>query len=174
MIHARPYSDEAAMAVFRNLDPWDQLEAEAIRGEPASHLALFGDWRAMRGAWLASWAVHHHLAGRWWHPFALVALVNTGQRGVASAALLACDHHLYRRPLVRLASEIRNTMPDWCASAGVHRIEARAWARHPRASAFLTLTGFRHEADMPGFGPDGTETFRQFAWTDPALPAAQP
>ncbi|MCB2117920.1 MAG: hypothetical protein R3D85_16450 [Paracoccaceae bacterium] len=164
MIDARPYSDQAAMAVFRQLDLYDFLEAEAIRGEAVNHLSLFGDWRAMRQAWAASWVVHTGPTALD-APFALVALTHTGQRGVAGAAMLARDHERFRRPLVQLARLIRDRMPEFCNELGIARIEARAWARHPRASAFLQLTGFAHECDMPGFGPHGNETFRQFAWT---------
>jgi uncharacterized protein YjiS (DUF1127 family) len=169
MIDPRPYTDEAAMLVLSRLDPHDVLEAEAVRGEAVTHLSLFGDWRAMRGAWVAGWVVYTEMQGG--EPFALLALANTGQRGVAGASLLARDHRRYRRPMVQLARLIRETLPDFAADLGITRIEARAWARHPRASAFLQLVGFSHECDMPGFGRDGTETFRQFAWTDTSLPA---
>ncbi len=167
MISPRPYSDQAAMLVFQRLDPHDVMEAEATRGEAVTHLSLFGDWRAMRGLWAASWVVYTEEAGG--EPFAVLALSQTGQRGVAGAAMLARDHIRYRRPLVQLARLIREAMPDFADDLGISRIEARAWARHPRASAFLTLTGFTHECDMPGFGAIGAETFRQFAWVDPRL-----
>lgn len=167
MITARPFEDTAAMQVFHHLDPWDWAEAEAVRGEAVTHLSLFADWRAMRGAWLASWVIHDEAT----RPFALLALCHTGQRGVAGAALLARDHRKFRRPLAELALRIRADMPGWAAEAGVKRIEARAWAGHPRASRFLTLCGFTHECDMPGFGRAGEETFRQFAWSEQtALP----
>jgi len=169
MIDLRPYSDQAAMAILSRLDPHDVLEAEAVRGAAVSHLSLFADWRAMQGARLASWAIYTvPPAGA--QPFALLALAHTGQLGVAAAALLARDHHRFRRELVAVARAIRERLPAYAAELGIHRIEARAWARHPRASTFLHLVGFSHEADMPGFGRDGHETFRQFAWTDPRLP----
>ncbi len=160
MIQLRPFDDFAAMDVIRHLDPYDQLEAEATRGARCSHLAIWADWRAIEGARVASWIVYRRAI----LPFALVALVNTGQGGVAQAAMLARDHLRFRRELVTVARTIRTEMPRLCTEMGIHRIEARAWARHPRASTFLSLVGFRHEADMPGFGPDGSETFRQFAW----------
>ncbi len=160
MIQLRPFDDFAAMTVIRGLDPWDQMEAEATRGARSSHLAIWADWRAIEGARVASWVVHSE-AGT---PFALVALANTGQSGVAQAAMLAMNHQGWRRELVAVARTIRDQMPEFCAELGIHRIEARAWATHPRASAFLQLVGFHHETDMPGFGPGGTETFRQFAW----------
>lgn len=172
MIAVRPYSDLAAMAVLSRLDPHDILEAEAVRGEPVTHLSLFADWRAMEPARLASWVAYDD--DRFGRPFALVALAHTGQRGVAGAALLARDHRRFRRPLVELARLIRTEMPGWCTDAGVSRIEARAWSRHPRASAFLGLIGFDHECDMSGFGHDGSETFRQFAWTNPRCLAPSP
>lgn len=160
------------MLVLSRLDPHDVLEAEAVRGEAVTHLSLFGDWRAMHAAWIASWAVYTEETGG--DPFALLALAHTGQRGVAAAAMLARDHRRFRRPLVQLARLIRDTLPEFAAERGIARIEARAWARHPRASAFLGLIGFDHECDMPGFGHAGQETFRQFAWTDPALPRPNP
>lgn len=169
MISPRPYADDAAMLVLSRLDAHDLLEAEAVRGAAVTHLALFGDWRAMQGAWIASWAVYTRDEGG--EPFALLALAHTGQRGVAGAALLARDHRRFRRELVQLARLIRETMPGLARDLGLTRIEARAWARHPRASAFLSLTGFRHECDMPGFGRDGRDVFRLFAWTDPAVSA---
>lgn len=169
MITLRPYDDFAAMDVIRNLDPADQLEAEATRGARASHLAIWADWRAMQGALVASWVVET-AAGT---PFALVGLGNTGQGGVAQAAMLARDHHRFRRELVAVARSIRNSMPGFCDDLGIHRIEARAWAAHPRASTFLSLVGFHPETDMPGFGPGGTETFRQFAWVASAVPTME-
>lgn len=172
MIAIRPYSDLAAMQVLSRLDPWDWAEAEATRGAPVTHLQLFAEWRAMQAARLASWVAFDSEACD--RPFALVALSHTGQRSVAGAALLARDHRRFRRPLVELARLIRNEMPGWCSDAGVSRIEARAWARHPRAGAFLSLIGFAHECDMPGFGHDGSETFRQFAWTNPRCLAPSP
>lgn len=174
MISPRPYTDEAAMLVLSRLDPHDLLEAGATRGEAVTHLSLFGDWRAMRAVWVAGWAVYTREEGG--EPFALLALAHSGQRGVAGAALLARDHRRFRRELVELARMVRDLMPGFARDAGLTRIEARAWARHPRAASFLTLTGFTHECDMPGFGADGREVFRQFAWTDPAIavPPADP
>ena len=165
MIDPRPYSDEAAMIVLSRLDPHDILEAEAVRGERVTHLGLFADWRAMQAARVASWVIHTDPAPGA-APFAVLGLAHTGQRGVAGAALLARDHRRYRRELVMLARMIREGMPDFARDMGITRIEARAWLRHPRACDFLRLTGFTHEADMAGFGRDGSETFCQFAWTD--------
>jgi hypothetical protein len=165
MIALGPYSDDHAMAVLSRLDPWDWAEAEATRGAPVTHLQLFAEWRAMQAARVASWVVFDHETRTC--PFALLALAHTGQRGVAGAALLARDHRRFRRPLVELARRVRDGIAGYCAEAGIHRIEARAWAGHPRASAFLALTGFTHECDMPGFGRAGEETFRQFAWRTP-------
>ena len=164
MIEARPFDDLAAMAVLSKLDHADQLEAELTRGASATALSLFADWRAMEAYRAASFIAYTQ--GR---AFAMFALGNTGQSGVASAALLACDHARYRRPLAELALTIRNQMPEFCAERGIHRIEARAWADHPTASGLLTALGFHLECDMPGFGLTGHVTFRQFAWISPAL-----
>lgn len=168
MITLRPFDDFAAMTVIRSLDPFDQLEAEAVRGARSSHLAIWADWRSIEGARVASWVVHQATGD----PVALIALANTGQSGVAQAAMLARDHRRFRRELVAVAREIRNQMPGFCNDWGIHRIEARAWAGHPRASAFLSLVGFHHETDMPGFGR-GKETFRQFAWVATAVPVME-
>jgi len=70
--------------------------------------------------------------------------------------------------LARLAVAIRQRIPAFAVKTGINRIEARCWAGHPTASRLLAAMGFAHEADMRGFGRDGTQTFRQFAWTKPA------
>ena len=149
------------MQVLYRLDPWDWAEVEAARGAPVNHLQLFADWRAMEPLRLGSWVV---TCGPGREAFALLSLSVTGQAGVAAAALLARDHLAFRMPLGRLAVMIRAGLGDFCAGRGVRRIEARAWARHPRAATILAAAGFTHETDMPGFGPDGSEIFRQFAW----------
>jgi hypothetical protein len=166
MIELRPYDDLAAMAVLSRLDASDRMEAEVMRGAITNHLALFAEWRSMQPAAVLSLVAS--VAGQ---PFALLMLVNTGQHGVASAALLARDHARYRRPLAQFAAAIRRDMPRYCADRGIHRIEARAWDDHPTASSLLAVLGFKHEANMPGFGPRGTVTFRQFAWLTPSRPA---
>lgn len=167
MISARPYDDHAAMAVLSNLDPHDRMEAQLVRGTNASHLAIFADWRAMRAAHLVSLVLYDETLAH--QPFAVLALAETGQAGVAQAALLSRSHRRFRRALVCAVRQIRGELPVFCADLGIHRIEARCWADHPRASQFLTACGFHHETDMPGFGATGRQTFRQFAWTDPTL-----
>lgn len=167
MIHVQPYGDHAAFRVLSRLDPADWAEACAIRGQPVSHLQLFAEWRAMSAGSVASWCLHATRTGQ---PFALVALSNTGQAGVAQAAALACDHAAHRAELLATVRLIRRRMPGFCADLGIHRIEARAWARHPRAMAFLLACGFGLEARMPGFGGDGREDFCQFA----CVPLPQP
>jgi hypothetical protein len=166
MIEVRPYDDLTAMAVLQRLDAHDHMEAELVRGAPASHLALFADWRAMQAFRLASFVA---ITGpdRGARPFAVFALAHTGQAGVASAALLARDHAAFRRPLAEMALRIRTELPATCAASGIRRIEARSWAGHPTAAGLLTALGFEHETDMPGFGLSGTITFRQFAWLAP-------
>jgi hypothetical protein len=159
MIEIRPYDDFEAMAVFRQLDPDDFLEAELVRGAAVSHLSLWGDWRQAQHARLASYVFSY--AGA---PFAVGALAHSGAAGVAEAALLAREHRRFRRPLIRLARQIRSELPEFCARLGIRRIEARCYAGHPRAAQFLEFLGFRHEADLPGFGATGAVVFRQFAW----------
>lgn len=167
MLELRPYEDLAAVAVLRALDWHDQTEAELIRGAATTGLALFADWRAMLAAHVISQVAH-------WQglPFAVFALANTGQAGVAQAALLARDHARHRRALGALGAAIRAALPAEAAARGIHRIEARCWANHPTASRFLTAIGFHLDCDMPGFGRSGAITFRQFAWTCPTIPPA--
>ncbi|PZQ99924.1 MAG: hypothetical protein DI533_04650 [Cereibacter sphaeroides] len=172
MIQLRPYSDHAAMAVIQWLDPQDRLEAEVTRGAAANHLSLFADWRAMEGHRALS-IVAMTSPARGGKPFALLALSNTGQAGVAEAALLARDHRVFRRGLAELAITIRAQIQLFSIENGIHRIEARCWARHSTAAGLLVALGFRHEVDMPGFGRTGEETFRQFGWTSPAIPPSQ-
>lgn len=162
MLVLRPFEDLAAAAVLRQLDPHDQIEAELVRGAAIPGLALYADWRAMLGAHVISQVAEWHAV-----PFAVFALANTGQRGVAQAALLARDHARHRRALAALGAMIRRHLPTEAEARGIHRIEARCWADHPTAARFLAAIGFTHECDMPGFGLTGRVTFRQFAWTCP-------
>lgn len=164
MISLRQYDDFAAKRVLTTLDPSDLIEAQLVRGGVANHLALFAEWRAMQAGAVVSLVLHDAALGV---PFAVLALGHTGQAGVGQAALLARLHHAWARQLARAGVMIRRQMPEVCAEAGVRRVECRCWAGHPTASRFLERCGFAHEADMRGFGPDGAETFRQFAWTTP-------
>jgi hypothetical protein len=157
-----PYEDYAALAVFNHLDPHDHMEAEAVRGAAATPLALFADWRAVQAHGPLSIIAK---AGQ--RPFAVIALGNTGQAGVADAAMLACSHARFAIPLARLAVTIRTRLPSYAAETGIRRIEARSWQSHPTAARLLLAMGFRHDCDMPGFGGSGHVTFRQFAWTAP-------
>lgn len=169
MIEARPFDDLTAMAVFRDLDPMDRIEAELIRGASCTHLGLFADWRAAQAGAVLSRVI---LTGpeRGARPFAVLVLGHTGQAGVAQAALLARQHRAFRRELAALARVIRQRMPDFCAELGIQRIEARCWAGHPSASRLLAAVGFAHECDMSGFGGAGRVIFRQFAWTAATQP----
>jgi hypothetical protein len=164
MIRLRPFNDLAALAVFQRLDLHDQMEAELVRGASCTALGLFADWRAAQGHGPLSLIATTGPAER---PFAVFCLGHTGQAGVAEGALLAADHGRHRVALARLAVVIRSRMPAFAAETGINRIEARSWAAHPTAARLLSGMGFRHEADLPGFGRDGTQTFRQFAWTCP-------
>jgi hypothetical protein len=168
MISIRDFDDMAALSVFQFLDPDDRREAELTRGAASTGFGLWADWRAVRGGHVLS--IVAHVSD---HPgataFAVLALGNTGQSGVAQAALVARDHSKFRRPLAELALAVRTGMPRFCLERGIHRIEARAWSEHPRASRFLEAVGFTHETDMPGFGADGAVTFRQFAWLSPDI-----
>jgi len=162
-VHVKPYSDHAAMSVLSRLDPSDQAEADQVRGERSSHLQIFADWRAVEPARVVSLVL---CAGTESAPipFAVLGLANTGQAGVASAALLARDHIKYKRHLLATCLLIRDRMPPFCTENGIHRIEARTWGPHPRASLFLRGCGFAYETDLHGCGRDGRTVFRQFAW----------
>jgi hypothetical protein len=172
MIQLRPPEPLALSAVLSRLDLHDQIEAELIRGRAATGLELFADWWAMRGAWVGS-HVFATAPSRGAAPFAVGALVNTGQAGVAQAALLARDHARFRRPLAELALRLAVELPEFCQARGIHRVEARCWAAHPSAPRFLTMIGFAREVDMPGFGADGSQLFSQFALYVPPLPPAE-
>lgn len=165
MIRVRPFDDLAAMAVFSRLDVNDHIEAELVRGVTYTALGLFAEWRMAQAQGPVSLVATTGPADR---PFAIFCLGHTGQAGVAQGALLAADHPRHRIALARLAVEIRQKMPLFAAETGINRIEARCWACHPTASRLLSGMGFHHEADLPGFGRDGSQTFRQFAWTRPA------
>lgn len=168
MIAARPYDDLSAMAVLSRLDPHDLIEAELTRGAPTSHLALFAEWRSIEAIRLASFVAFTG-PDQGEKPFAVFALSNTGQAGVAQAALLARNHRAFRRPLAELAVAIRRQMPAFANHRGVHRIEARSWAGHPTAAGLLVALGFDHECYMAGFGSTGRVIFRQFAWISSAV-----
>lgn len=167
MIQARPFTSLAAMAVFRQLDANDQLEAELVRGAPTHALDLFADWRGAARGCLVNLVIETG-GGT---PFAVLALAHTGVAGVAEAALLARDHARFRRQLAELAVMIRARMPGWCRENGVRRVEARCHASHPTAPRLLRNLGFVLEAPMFGFGGHGRATFLQFAATFPADPS---
>lgn len=168
MIQLRPFDDYHGFNILSRLDPHDFMEAGLIRAGAVTHYGLFADWRAMQA---------HAVPGGSWvfvtsgrsvaeYPFAVGMLANTGQAGVAQAALLARDHAVFRVALGRLAHVLRASLPEFCRSRGIHRVEARSWAGHPTAGRLLGALGFTHECDMPGFGPTGRAKFRQWAWTD--------
>lgn len=161
MIQLRPWDDLAALSVFRALDPCDLMEAELVRGGAASGPGLWADWRAVEPLRLASFVAL--TAGG--TAFAVFGLSHTGQAGVAQAALLARDHRSFRRPLAWLALMLRDEFPGFARARGVARVEARSWSDHPTAPRLLTHLGFRREARMPGFAPDGRGSFDQWAWT---------
>lgn len=166
-LHLAPFEDLAAKVVFDRLDVNDHLECELVRGQPATPLALWADWRSVEPLRLASFVVH---AGG--VPFAVFGLSHTGQAGVAAAALLARDHACWRLPLARLALTIRRHLPAFAAERGIHRIEARSWDAHPMAPRLLCGLGFRTECRMPGFGLTGAHVFRQWAWLAAEHPPA--
>jgi len=157
------WDDEAAVQVFRALDPYDWIEAELARGGTQGALGLFADWRMLNSMRFLSRLAYCQRDGKP-VPFAVVGVNETGQAGVAEAALLARRHVYFRRELAQLGLMVRREMPGLCARVGVRRIEARSWAGHPTAGAFLRACGFQHEAIMPGFGQRGRDVFNLFAW----------
>ena len=161
-IELRPWDDHDALIVFRTLDHHDQAEAEAVRGRSATGVQLWADWRSVEQVRIVS--ILAYAGGA---PFAVLGLSHTGQAGVAEAALLARNHRRFRVPLARLAVLIRRRLPRVAAEAGIHRIEARSAAIHPTASLLLQGCGFHLEAIMRGFGADGGQSFRQYAWVAP-------
>jgi hypothetical protein len=161
-LELRPWDDHDALIVFRTLDHHDQAEAEAVRGRSATGVQLWADWRSVEQVRIVS-----ILACADGTPFAALGLSHTGQAGVAEAALLARNHRRFRVPLGRLAVLIRRRLPIVAAETGIHRIEARAWAGHPTAALLLQGCGFHLEAVMRGFGADGRQSFRQYAWVAP-------
>jgi hypothetical protein len=173
MIRVHPWEDLAAMAVFSRLDVHDHIEAELVRGAPYTALGLFAEWRTAQAQGPVSLIATTGPSDR---PFAVFALGNTGQAGVAEGALLAADHMRHRMALARLAVVIRQRLPAFCRETGINRIEARCWAAHPTAARLLAGMGFAHEPDLPGFARAGDQTFRQFAWVRPATvpPTAAP
>jgi len=162
------WTDLPAFEVFKHLDPNDHHEAEVARGLRQTHLSLFADWRAAMGRAVLARVISETRAGGD-HPIGVLGLFATGLAGVAEAAFLARDHALYRPQITATALMIRHQLDQVAAPIGLHRIEARCWAGHPTASAFLTAIGFQHETDQRGFGVSGAETFRVFAWVAPGL-----
>lgn len=165
----RPYNDEDAWIVLRQLDAYDRMEAELVRGAHTHALSLWADWRALQPHKALSFVVS--TGGM---PFAIFGVTATGQAGVGAASLLARDHAKFRRPLARLCVEIRRQLPGRMAALGIHRIECRCWSDHPTAARLLQAIGFKHDCDMPGFGLTGKITFRQFAWLAPAFHPTEP
>lgn len=167
MIELQPYSDHLAMHIFTTLDPNDHIEAEIVRGIATSHLAIFADWRSLEGARLLSVIITDDSAQK--TPIAILGLSNTGQAGVAQAALLSRNHERFKPQLREVAKQIRRELPEFAEEQGIHRVEARSWSEHPTANRFLRYCGFRLETKMPGFGATGAFTFNQFAWIPPNL-----
>ncbi|MBY5988206.1 hypothetical protein [Roseovarius atlanticus] len=165
MIDLSGFTNLAGMAVLGHLDVNDLIEAQLVRGHQADHLDLFTDWKVMQAGAVVSLILSDPKTGG--RPFAVLALGNTGQAGVAQAALLSKCHVRNRRSLARAALQIRARLPIFCEEVGIFRIEARCWSDHPTAPTFLHHCGFHPEVDMPGFGPKGRDRFTQFAWTNP-------
>lgn len=149
------WDDVLAYRVLEALDINDMVELALWREGDPLPLALWHDWKACVG-----WRPLTRIALWGSTPVALLGLQLTG-RGVAQAALLSRDHHVFRRALVRLARRIRSELPDRAAEMGIARIECRSWTGHPTAGRLLTACGFRLEAELAGY----PAPFAQYAWT---------
>lgn len=170
LVVAQPWSDKAGFDVLANLDTHDLLEFWAAYGaQGVPTVTMFADWRAAAGGALVSYVLCQAWRETSLEPFAVLALRLTGAAGVAEAAFLARDHRLYRREIATAGGLIRDNLAGQASTFGLHRVEARCWAQHPTAARFLRAVGFSHEADLQGFGANGAETFRQFAWVAPGL-----
>jgi hypothetical protein len=166
MVNLRPYAPDLAAHVFEHLDPFDRLEAEAVRGGPQHYLGLFGDWHAVARSHIVS-VVLTRDAPRGEIPFAVAGLANSGVAGVAEAAFLAANHRRHRFAIARAAVRWRPTFQELCRDSGISRVEARAWSKHPNAPHFLRHMGFMRECALPGVGRGGAETFHLYAATFP-------
>ena len=157
-----PWNDADAAKVFTALDPMDQLECENALATSVDGWRLLADWGgnpALRASGRVAYQVH--ALGR--RPFAVCGFAPAGWGNVATVALLARSHTKFATALARLGVQIRNQLPLLAYESGFRRLEARTWSGHPTGAQFLELIGFHHEADMEGFGPIGSETFRQYA-----------
>lgn len=164
VLQVMPWADELALPVFQFLDHYDLLEAAMVRGEgPVTGHGLWADWRAMNAARAVSHVACVERAGGRIVPFAVLGIANTGQGGVAQAALLCRAHRTFRREIAMLGILLRRELPAFAATTGIRRIEARSWSHHPTAGRLLSALGFELEAIMPGFGPDGGAIFHQYA-----------
>lgn len=173
-IIADPYTDPRALEVFTGLDADDLAETSQYLGQPMDRMGLFALWRAGEGSALrlGSFVLSaRDQSGI--RPVAVLSVSMSGIAGVGEAALVARDHGENRRALVAIARHVREALPDFARDHNLRRIEARSWAGHPTASRFLEAIGFKCECDMQGFGPDGTATFRLFAWVAPGLTAKE-
>lgn len=168
-----PWTDLAGYAVLSRLDAADLTEAAIVRGAGTSPLQLFAEWRAMEPHRIVSLVASRRPCDGG-GAFAVFGLAQTGQAGVAAAAMLACDHARHARPLARLVTLLAREMPVFAAARGIRRIEARCWSAHPTAPRLLSSIGFWPECAMPGFGPDGRAVFTQFAWVPDWCPTAAP
>ncbi|MEO0859221.1 MAG: hypothetical protein AAFY65_01310 [Pseudomonadota bacterium] len=158
-----PWSDQAALEVFSDLDPHDWNEARIVTGAEPTSLSLWADWRAGR--------VHRYYdfvvlsaPSRGAQPFAVLGVSAGGATNVAQAALLTRVVKDWRRDIAKLAIGLRDAFELWAELDGLHRIEARSWAGHPTGGDLLKACGLSWEASLSGFGADGEERFEQHAW----------
>lgn len=165
-VEIRPWDDELALKVFRNLDPNDRVEADIQRGAPATPLEMWHEWKIGRGVAYGSFvAVVPAKAGGAMAecPFAVFTLSQAGQAGIGWAALLACNHDHFRLELAQVAAQIRHGLPLLAAESNLVRIETRCWADHPTAQHLLRALGFAQECEIDVSDAIGPSRFLQFA-----------
>jgi len=168
LVKLSPFDPARALTVLSGLDDNDQLEAQIMRGDPAESYDLLTDWLllARQGAACYVGEALPPISA----PFAVLALVPGTTPGLGYAAMLARDHHFWKRALVPLVRLIRHDLPPVAAHMGLHRIEARSWAGHPTAATLLRAIGFTREAEMTGFGYGGEMNLDQWVWLADYIP----
>jgi hypothetical protein len=159
-VYLTPYEDAAAMAVLRQIDGADREEALRVTPALACHYTLFAAWRGMA---VLPGTSQIAMTRRCYQPFAVFAASPAGAQGVASVSLLSRDHARFRRELAELTAHFRARLPELMEQHGIHRLEVRSWADHPRAAGLLRAMGFQPEATCRGFGAEGADVFVQWA-----------
>ena len=162
MIEMWPYRPELAQTVFRDLDPWDRLEAEAFYGRKLHWCELWADWSAQAKGHIFS-VVFMARRPLGMTPFAVAGIGPSGAGGVALAGLLTADSAKWKRSIARGLLHYAQVVPEICRLNGIRRLEVRSWDGHPHADALLGQIGFVRECRMGGYGSSGQEEFGLFS-----------